>query len=335
MSNILNKIKFSFKLAVFSSLALIGNISYAQNYPEPDKKITIIVPFAANGSTDKIARIIAEPLAKELKTTIDIKNVGGLGGSIGTLEIAQAKSDGYTLGILTLSSFATYPALNPSIQYDPANDFTYIVNIAKAAHVLAVNNKFPAKDFASFLESINKKKSSPYSYASSGTGGMPNLLMEYLQMLTQTKLLHIPFKGSGTGIKSVVLGSTDIILDQSASILPLIAQNKLIPIAVGNDKRLSQIPNVPTFTELGYPQLNRTAFYGLIAPKNLPATVLDKLNKAVNKIIEDKSVKAKIKELGFESIGGNSEQFKKDIQIEIDEYKKIVSISNNITLDNS
>jgi len=302
---------------------LISLLANAQ-YPASNKSITIIVPFKEGGSTDKITRIIAEPLAKELGTYIAIKNISGLGGSIGTTEVKQSAADGYTLGILTLSSFATYPALNANAAYNPITDFTYIVNIAQSPHILVINPKFAARDFKGFIAQL-KQTTKPYVYASSGSGSMPNLLMEYMQKLTNTKMVHKPFVGASSGVKSVVLGKELIMLDQAASVINLINEQKLIALAVGNDKRLEFLPAVPTFSELGYPQLNRIAFYGLIAPAGVAPEIVEKLNTAVNKILKSDEIIKQIQALGYGIKGGTDKQFAQDTKVEIDAYKKIIT----------
>jgi len=318
--------------AVFVICSLVVAFSANAIYPViPGKGITIIVPFKEGGSTDKIARIIAKQLALELDVNVFVRNVSGLGGSIGTTEIKQENADGYTLGISTLSSLATYPALHSDVKYDPLGDFIYIVNIAQSPHILVINPKFPAKDFKTFIETIKQAKK-PYTYASSGAGSMPNLLMEYMQLLTNSNLVHVPFTGASSGVKSVVAGINLIMLDQGASVMPVIKNGNLVPIAVGSAKRLDYLPNVPTFAELGYPQLNRDAFYGLVAPKGISVEALQKLNTVVNKILKKEDVISEINLLGYAVKGGTSEQFEQDIKAEIKAYKEIVN-SERIFLD--
>jgi len=302
-------------------------LAQSNSYPDSNLVITIVVPFSAGGSTDKIAQAILEPLANELKTKINLQHIQGLGGSVGTLHVKDSVSDGYTLGISALSAFAAYPALHQtSMQYDPLVDFSYISNIAETAHVLAVNPKLNVANFADFIKLI-KSTSKPYDYASAGDGSMPNLLMKELQNQTQTLIHHVPFQGASSAVKATVLGKTMIILDQKPSIFPKIENNKLIPIAVGSANRLSNLPNVPTFAELGYPSVNRTAFYGLVGPKNLDPQIVKTLNTALNKVLSDPKVRKKIIDLGALPTPNAPEQFAKQIKDEFNAYKNIVNTS--------
>jgi len=306
--------------------AFVVNVSVnAQNWPSKDKYINLIVPFPENGSTDKIARVIAGPLAEELGVEVVINNVRGLGGSIGTAKIATAPADGYTLGISTLSSFAAYPALYKNVDYHPIDDFSFIVNIAAVEHVLAVNPDFGVSNYGEFLALIKQAKE-PYKYATSGAGSPPNLLMEYLQKLANVQLEHVPFKGAASAVQAAARTKSSvalIVLDQSVSILPYIDRGELIAIAVGHKQRMEQIPDVPTFAELGLAPVNRIAFYGLVAPKNIADEVLIKLNYALNKVLRNAVVQAQITEMGFTIVGGSSSQFKKDISAEVKLYKQI------------
>jgi tripartite-type tricarboxylate transporter receptor subunit TctC len=166
----------------------------AQTYP--NKPIRLIVPFAPGGSTDLIARIVAEPLGKLLGQTVVVENKAGGGGTVGALEVARAAPDGYTLGLTTASSAATNPAINPSIAYKPLTDFTPIINMVATPNVLAINPSFPAKDMASFLKEL-RAKPGKYDYSSSGNGGVGHLQMELFKSLTQTFVVHIPYAGAG------------------------------------------------------------------------------------------------------------------------------------------
>jgi tripartite-type tricarboxylate transporter receptor subunit TctC len=303
------------------TLALMGGAAMAQGYPT--KPIKLLVPFAPGGTTDIIARVIAEPLGRELGQTVIVENKGGGGGVIGALETARAAPDGYSLGIATVSSTATNPAINPKTPYNTLTDFTPIINIAATPNVLAINPKFSKPDHASFLATL-KAGQGKYSYASSGTGGIQHMLMELYKSLTGTFITHIPYRGAGPALNDTVAGQVPIILDNLPSALPFIKDNRLLPIAVAAPQRLDVLPDVPTFKEVGLEPVNRMAFYGILGPKAMPKEVVDKLNAAVKKVLQDPAVRKRIEDTGSLMIGNSPEEFAAQIKNEFEVYKKVV-----------
>jgi tripartite-type tricarboxylate transporter receptor subunit TctC len=304
------------KLVLMACCVCMGNAN-AQTYP--NKTIRLVVPFAPGGSTDLIARIVAEPLGKLLGQTVIVDNKAGGGGTVGALEVARAAPDGYTLGLTTASSAAT----NPAIAYKPLSDFTPIINMVATPNVLAINPSFPAKDMAGFLKELRAKPGS-YDYASSGTGGIGHLQMELFKSLTKTFVVHIPYAGSGPALRDTVGGQVPIIFDNLPSALPHIKDKRLIALAVASPERVAELPDVPTFKELGLEPVNRPALYGIWAPKGLPAPLVAQLNAAVRRVLQDPAVVKRMEATGSRVIANSPGEFAAQLKAEYEVYKKVV-----------
>ena len=309
------------RLLCAMSMIVAASQASAQGYP--NKVIKLQVPFAPGGTTDIVARVMAEPLGKALGQTVIIENKAGGGGIIGANETAKAAPDGYSLGMATVSTTAANPAINPKMPYNAATDFTPIINIAATPNVIAVHPSFPAKNYKDFVE-VLKKSPGKYSYSSSGTGGIGHLQTELWKSLQGVFVTHIPYTGAGPALRDTVGGQVEIIFDNVPSALPHIKANRLVALAVAAPQRLAALPDVPTFKELGLEPVNRMAYYGILGPKGLPKEVIDKVNAAARKALEDPAVKKRIEDTGSVVVGNSPEQFAKQMTEELAVYKKVV-----------
>lgn len=317
--------------AAFASAFSLTAPAFAQSYPS--KPIRLIVPFAPGGTTDIVARVVGDRLARELGQSVVIENRGGGGGSLGATAISKADPDGYTIGISTVSTHAVNPACNPKLGYDPLQDFTPITNLARTPNVLTVNQKFPAQDFKQYLDYV-KKNPGKLSYATSGTCSIQHMVGEQFKASTGTFILHVPYRGAGPALNDLLGGQVDMMFDNLPSSMSHIQGGKLRPLAIAWNQRLEAFPNVPTFKELGLPQVNDPAWYGLVAPAKTPDEVIRKLNAAAVKVLNMPEVKERLKASGAEPVGNSPAEYAAEIKTELEKMKTLVK-QQGIKLDAS
>lgn len=305
--------------------ALLPVVASAQTYP--NKPVRLVVPFAPGGTTDLIARFISVKMGAALGQTVVVDNKGGAGGAIGASEVAKSPADGYTLLMSSVSTMAANPAINPKTPYDPNIDFAHVINVAATPMVIAVNPSFPAKDYKSFAELL-RKEPGRHSFATSGAGSIGHLVAETYKSTSKVYVTHIPYRGSGPALNDTVAGQVGIVVDNLPTALPFINDKRLIPIVVAAPRRLAQLPNVPTFAEVGLPNVNRMSFLGVSAPKGTPQAVVDKLNAAVKSALADANVKERIEATGAIVVGNSAADYQKQVRDEFAIYQGVVRQQN-------
>lgn len=257
----------------------------------------MVVPFPPGGSVDIMARQYSEPLSRVLGVPIVVENRPGAGGSVGAQYVARAKADGYTLVVSSQSSHLANPLTQPQVGYDPVKDFENIAILGRLPNALVVHSSMPFKTFKEFID-YAKKNPGKLNYGSGGVGSMGQLNVEMLKASTGAFTTHIPYRG-GTPLITAVLGNeVQFILDNLVIMLPHIQAGKVRALAVANDQRLPQLPDVPTLAEVGYPQLNLTSWIGIAAPAGTPDAAVQTLHKAVRQVAASPAMIANLKDRG-------------------------------------
>lgn len=315
--------KTLFKVAALATFSFSA-LSSAAQAAFPEQPIRVIVPFAPGGSTDIVTRIVTSKMSEILGQSIVVENKGGAGGAIGAREAARAKPDGYTLSIATVSTLAVNPACKPKdLGYNPLKDFAPVTNFANVPNVVSVHPSFPAKNLEEFLKQL-KANPNKFSYASSGQCGVLHLFGEAFRQATGTEITHVPYKGSGPAVADAVGGHIEAIFDNIPSSLPHLVAGNLRPLAVAWKERLAELPDTPTFKELGYEQLNNPVWYGLLAPANTPKDVVEILHKAAAQALQDPAVKESLLKQGAFASGNTPEEFAKEIKEQYDWAHEVV-----------
>jgi tripartite-type tricarboxylate transporter receptor subunit TctC len=301
-------------------------VAHAADYP--NKPIRVVVPFAAGGSTDIIARLVTQRMGQELGQPVVVENRGGAGGAIGAAEAARAPHDGYHLSIATVSTMAVNPACRPDdLPYDPIKDFAPITNFANTANVVAVNPQFSATDFKSFVSEL-KRNPGKYSYGSSGTCGVLHLMGESFKMASGTDIVHVPYKGSGPALADAVGGQVEVLFDNLPSSMPQIQAGKLRAIAVAWPERIATLPDVPNFAQVGLPILNQPVWYGLLAPAGTPPAIITTLRDAAVVALQDPKVIRVLQDQGSAPSGNTPEEFAAEIKAQYDWAREVVKKQN-------
>lgn len=311
-------------ILLFGVAVAAASLSPARADTYPSKPVRLVVPYAPGGTTDLLARIIAQRLQVELKQPFVVDNRPGAGGSVGSAYASKQPADGYTLVMVVESSHAVNPNVYEKTMYDPVKDFAPISNIADVPNVLVVNPRFPAQDVKGLVAQLkaNPKK---FSFGSSGNGGLSHLNGEIFKHVTGTEMAHIPYKGLGPALTDLIGGQVDVVFDNIPSSAGMLQAGQTKALAVASKSRLKILPQVPTYAELGLPALNTPSWFGIGAPAGTPAPVLDLLNKAVRSALANPEVIAAIEKQGAIPSATSRAEFSTLIVKENARWKSVVT----------
>jgi tripartite-type tricarboxylate transporter receptor subunit TctC len=285
------------KLSTYTLLGALCLTPAAAFAAYPDRPVQLIVPFAPGGTTDLMARIVAPKLGEALGQTVVVINKPGAGGALGSTYAAREKADGYTIVMAVESSHAVNPSVQKQPSYDPVKDFAPISNLANVLGVLDVKADSDIKTFDQLVDKL-KKNPGDLAYGSSGNGGYSHLFGQRFLTVTKTDMLHVPYKGLGPAMIDLLAGQIQVVFDNLPSSVGQIEAGNVRALAVAAPERVKSMPDVPTYAEVGYPQLNTPSWFGLAAPANVPEDILETLNQAVKKTLENPEVIAQIEKQG-------------------------------------
>ncbi len=306
-------------LAAAVAAALAGGPALAAF---PEKAITIVVPTAAGGANDAMARTIGQGLAAALKQPVIVDNKAGAGGALAAEFVAKAAPDGYTLMLGYIATHAMNPALQ-KLRYDPVKDFEP-VGLVGYSPVLMVTNPGVKANNAKELVALLKGAPDKYSYASAGNGTAPHFAAELFRMSTGTSVLHVPYKGSAPAVTDTIGGQTQIMFPSLFTAIPYVKSGKLKAVGVAGNKRSALLPEVPTLKEQGIADVDVSQWYAIFAPAKTPKAVIDQLNKALNTVLNDKAVEKRLEDHGADVETSTPEQLKTFVQQEQVKWKKVV-----------
>jgi len=314
-------------LSLAAALPLVAALPFSVTRAEdpwPTRPVTMIVPFAAGGSTDVIGRIVAEGLRVELGQPVLVDNRGGAGGTIGTAAIVKAGPDGYIIGMGTASTLAINPAAYKSLGYDVLTGLVPVTNIAAVPNIMSINADVPAADMAAFIR-LAKEQAGKMSYASAGIGSVSHLMGEQFKLATGVDIVHVPYRGIGPALNDAVAGQVQVLFDNLPSTLPMVQAGKLKALAVSGPNRVPALPDVPTFTELGLDDLGWMAFFGLVVPEKTPPAVVARLHAAAVKALAQDEVKSRLVAQQAVVIGNRPEEFAAEIRRDLDRMRRAVA----------
>jgi tripartite-type tricarboxylate transporter receptor subunit TctC len=289
----------------------------------PTKPVRLVVPFAPGGSADTLGRLVAQKLSESLKQTFVVENRGGAGGVIGSELVAKSAPDGYTLVVSGVASHAIAPALSKDFPFDPLRDFTHIALFGGPPGVLVVNPSVPARDFKEFI-ALLKAQPGKMSYGSPGNGTQGHLLAEHLKQVAGVQMTHVPYKGAGPAVADLIAGHIPAGSQTLSTAATQIRAGRLRALAVSSAKRLPDFPDVPTYAELGYPELTAMIWFSLSGPAGMPRDIVNRLNAEVRRILQLPDVRERLRPEGIEPADLDPQAFTAFVASELKRWAPVV-----------
>ncbi|MBA3590937.1 tripartite tricarboxylate transporter substrate binding protein [Methylibium sp.] len=291
----------------FGCAAVASAGAAAQAYP--DKPIRMLVPFGAGGITDLVARATAEQLGKELGQQVVVENKPGAGGNIAAEQLTRSAPDGYTLMLTTIGLVSVNPHTYDKVPFDSFKDFSYISTVASTPHAIVLNPSVAADSLPALI-ALAKKQPEGLSFGTAGFGSSPHQGLEILQASTNTRLLHVPYKSGAESVTSVLGGQVSMTFEALPVVMPHVATGKLKAVAIAAPKRHGSAKELPTTAELGFPAIQSASVSGLIPPAGVPASIVDTLNKATKKALDDPALQEMLFKQGTNVAGSTPEEFR-------------------------
>ena len=308
-------------IAILLCCAVWASAAAAQVWPS--KPVRLIVPFAPGGSADTLGRLVAQKLSESFKQTFVVENRGGAGGVIGSELVAKAPADGYTLLGSGVASHCIAPALSKEFPFDPLRDFTHIALFGGPPGVLVVHPGVAAKDLREFV-ALLKAQPGRISYGSPGNGTQGHLLAEQLKQVAGIEMTHVPYKGAGPAVADMIAGHVSAGSTTLSTAATQIRAGKLRALAVSSSRRLADFPDVPTYAELGYPELTATIWFSLSGPAGVPRDIVNRLNSEVRRILQQPDVRERLRPEGVEIGDLDPQAFSAYVAAELKRWAPVV-----------
>jgi len=308
------------RLAWFIAFTMVCAFAHAQQYPE--RAIRLIVPYTSGGGTDVMARIVGAELSKLIGQSVIVENKPGAGGIIGTDIVAKAHPDGYTLALIS-SGHVINPALHTRMPFDAISGVSPVIQVASGPNVIVVNAAVKANSLAELI-SLAQRQPGVLSFGSAGVGNPTHLAGELFQRVTHTRLLHVPYKGSGQAEIALAGGEITMMIDSIPAALPLVNAGKTRALAVTGQQRFPLLPDVPTVSEAGLAGYEMTTWWGVIAPPNTPQAVISFLNSNIARVLDEEKIRRQFLKFGAEPTTGTAKQFGDFIAAEAERYAKLI-----------